>query len=351
MSYSIGGIQQLGVGIPNVEEAWAWYRKAFGMDIMMFREAAEAPFMTPYTGGKVHARDAVLAVNMNGGGGFEIWQYTSRETQKADFDVQLGDTGIYGGRIKSKDIKKSHDHLLSIGANVPGDPVAGPDGKLHFFVFDPYGNVFDVVEGTDWYAEGKTPQGGVDGAMLGVTNIEKARVLYSDVLGFDNVVYDEMGAFDDLKTLPGGEGKFRRVLLERSKPFEGPFAKILGPARIELFMSKEREPKKIFQDRFWGDWGFIHLCFDIVNMGSLEKACTDAGFPFTVDSGKSSFDMGEAAGHFSYIEDPDGTLIEFVETHKIPIVKKIGWYKKLKGDGKPLPDWMLKSLRFMRVKD
>ena len=33
--------------------------------------------------------------------------------------------------------------------------------------------------------------------------------------------------------------------------------------------------------------------------------------------------MGEAAGHFSYIQDPDGTLIEFVETHKVPILKKL----------------------------
>ena len=35
--------------------------------------------------------------------------------------------------------------------------------------------------------------------------------------------------------------------------------------------------------------------------------------------------------HFSYIEDPDGTLIEFVETHKLPIIEKLGWYMKLKG--------------------
>ena len=63
-------------------------------------------------------------------------------------------------------------------------------------------------------------------------------------------------------------------------------------------------------------------------MAALKKECEDLGHPFTVDSA-NSFDMGEAAGHFSYIEDPDGTLIEFVETHKIPIFKKIGWYLDL----------------------
>ena len=63
--------------------------------------------------------------------------------------------------------------------------------------------------------------------------------------------------------------------------------------------------------------------------------------------------MGEAAGHFSYIADPDGTLIEFVETHKIPIMKKMGWYLNLKNRNpeKSLPTWMIKALRFNRVKD
>jgi hypothetical protein len=62
--------------------------------------------------------------------------------------------------------------------------------------------------------------------------------------------------------------------------------------------------------------------------------------------------MGEAAGHFTYIEDPDGTLIEFVETHKIPILKKIGWYLNLRkrNPKKALPKWMLSALRFSRVK-
>ncbi len=62
--------------------------------------------------------------------------------------------------------------------------------------------------------------------------------------------------------------------------------------------------------------------------------------------------MGEAAGHFAYIEDPDGTLIEFVETHKVPISKKMGWYINLwkrKDVTQPLPDGIVKMMRFMKV--
>ena len=84
----------------------------------------------------------------------------------------------------------------------------------------------------------------------------------------------------------------------------------------------------------------------------MKELCAAKGHPFTVDSG-NQFDMGEAAGHFSYIEDPDGTLIEFVETHKVPILKKIGWYLDLRkrDASKPLPNWMVKSMGLNRVKD
>ncbi len=62
--------------------------------------------------------------------------------------------------------------------------------------------------------------------------------------------------------------------------------------------------------------------------------------------------MGDAAGQFAYIEDADGTLIEFVETHKVPIVKKLGLTINLqkRDPEKPLPGWMLKALSLARVK-
>ena len=87
-------------------------------------------------------------------------------------------------------------------------------------------------------------------------------------------------------------------------------------------------------------------------MKLLKQECAEAGFPFTVDS-ENSFDMGKAAGHFSYIEDPDGTLIEFVETHKVPIIKKLGLYLNLKNRNpdKNLPDWLVKLLGLSTIKD
>ena len=100
MAKLISGIQQVGIGIPDVHKAWKWYRNAFGIDIRMFEEAAEAALMTRYTGGEVHARHAALALHMGGGAGMEIWQFTSRTPQPAPFEGQLGDTGIFICKVK-----------------------------------------------------------------------------------------------------------------------------------------------------------------------------------------------------------------------------------------------------------
>lgn len=346
------GIQQLGVGIPNTDEAFAWYLRVFGVDLPVFREAAEAPFMTPYTGGDVHARDAMLAMNLAGGGGFEIWQYTSRTPRLPERPLEIGDYGILTGRIKARGVHQAYQRMLSQGVEVLGVPVEDPSGAERFSIRDPWGNYFQIVESESWFSRPRAHTGGVEGALIGVSDIAAALDFYATVLGYDVKIYDERGVFDDLSILPGGDREVRRVLLRRSAGHAGAFSELFGETRLELVEVPNHTGVRAFADRFWGDRGFIHLCFDIVGMDLLKTRCTAAGHPFTVDSG-SSFDMGEAGGRFAYIEDPDGTLIEFVETHTLPVVKKLNWYLDLRkrGLGRPLPRWMIRAMGLGRVKE
>ena len=348
----ISGIQQMGIGNPYVHEAWRWYRTHLGMDIKVFEEAAEANLMLPYTGGKPHKRHAVLAINLNGGGGFEIWQYTSRDPVAPSFELQAGDLGIYACKIKSRDVEATYRNMQEAGVELLGGIQTDPSGRAHFYLKDLYGNVFEVVPARSWYRKQRALTGGVYGAVVGVRDMDRSIAFYRDVLGYDDIVYREQGNFQDLAALPGGNGGFERVLLRHSQARKGPFSKLLGPSEIELVRCLDRTPEPIFRDRYWGDLGFIHLCFDIVGMDAMKARCEATGQPFTVDSA-SSFDMGEAAGHFTYCEDPDGTLIEFVETHKVPLLKKIGWYMDLRGRDpeKPLPDWMLRAMALNRKRD
>lgn len=181
--------------------------------------------------------------------------------------------------------------------------------------------------------------------------MEIALHFYQAILEVPEICYDKTGPSFDLPD-GGGNGKtFRRVLLRKPISHQGAFSKLLGGIEIELVQAMKETPKRIYQDRYWGDCGFIHLCFDVINMDVLKNRMEKAGYSFTVDSA-SSFLMGTSAGRFCYAEDPDGTLIELAETHRVPIIKKIGWYLNLKKrkDHKRLPDWMISLLALNKIR-
>jgi len=341
----INGIQQIGIGVHNAPIAFDWYKKYFGFSAIVFEDKASASLMTRYTGGAVQQRYAVLAMNMQGGGGFEIWQYTSRTPSAPKTTIQLGDTGIYAVKLRSKDIEGAH-LLLKSDASVMVTPVTeGPCGLKHFYVKDPFGNYFELTEDAYWFTRNGHSVGGVCGVMIGVSNIEVAVRFYQAVLGYNVVLFDREDIFHDWQQLEGGQKRIRRVVLQHREKYSGPFSRLLGPTTIELVEAKEGVSNKIFANRYWGDLGFIHVCYDVNRMKELSRECDKEGYGFTVNS-ENSFDMGKAAGHFCYNEDPDGTLIEYVETHKVPILKKLGWYLDLRKRkvSRPLPDWMVKCM-------
>ena len=345
----ICGIQQLGIGVNDFVEAWKWYYDIFGYDVKIVDDEGVAERMLPYTGGKPQPRRSGIAVNLRGGGGFEIWQPKGRELNYLKEPVKLGDLGILIGKIKTGDIEAAYNTFINNGVDVISEIVAAPTGQRHFFMKDSYGNLFQVEHDDYVFINEKKPTGGANGAVIGVSDMEKSLPFYRQLLDYDKVVFDQTTVFDDLKSLPNGEGRLRRVILERSKPIEGPLSQLMGTSHLELIQAIDAPGKKLYEGRYWGDPGFIHLCFDVRNMEAVKAQTEAMGHPFVCDSG-TDFGMGDADGHFTYVEDPDGTLIEFVETFKIPIAKKLGLYLNLKSKDDHKPLGILKLLRFAKIK-
>lgn len=344
----ISGIQQVGIGCSNSPARFKWLRKTFGVNVQIFDDEAPAPLMTRYTGGEVQKRRAILAMNMNGGGGAEIWQFTSRNSVKGP-KMQWGDLGINAVKLKSNSPAESH-RIISQN-QVCSALQKDPKNQDCFFVSDDDENTYQVVEDNSWFKNRIFMQGGFCGAVIGVSNVDISIAFYQNGLGISEIIYDETGVFPDL----GEEYKnqrFRRALLKFTNKYTAPFSHLLGDVQIELIQALDRKPVKLFENRFWGDLGFIHLCFDVPNLTRLKSNLERFRYPLTVDSG-DTFDMGESGGRFAYVEDPDGTLIEMVETHKVPILKKFGWYLDLKkrGQDKPLPSWMIALMGLNKIKD
>ncbi len=230
----ISGIQQVGIGVSNLKEAWKWYRENFGMDVRVFEEKAQAGLMKIYTGGKARSRHAALALNLQGGGGFEIWQYTDRVPEAPEFDICLGDLGIFAVKIKTKDVENTYKQFKQRNLNLLNEVQQDPRGEKYFFVKDPYGNLFQVVSGDGWFRKEKKLTGAAYGVMIGTSNIDLAKKFYSNILGYDHVVYDETGIFNDFTGISGGDQKVRRVLLFHSKGRMGAFSRMFGTSYIEL---------------------------------------------------------------------------------------------------------------------
>ena len=343
----INGIQQVGVGTCSFEKSRDWFKDRFGFDVRILEDDTVAERMLPYTGGKAQQRHAGINVNLNGGGGLEIWQYSHRTPVSPAQTAAAGDLGIFAARLKCRNICLFREFLLKNGC-APSEPTETPDHKPCMYVPDLYGNIFQIVEESSTFIRQKHLCGGVTGALVGVSDMERSLKFYSEVLGYDTVVYDVTGTFKEWASLKGGEQNFRRVLLKRSKTPSGAFSPLFGPDSVELVQALDRTPVKLYEGRFWGDPGFIQICYDVRGMDALGRRCAALGHPFTVDSCPTGeiFNMGDAAGRFTYVEDPDGTLIEFVETFKVPVYKKAGWYIDMskREAGKPLPRFLFKAM-------
>ena len=342
MHHFLSGIQQIGIGVKNASEAMHLYKKIFGMDVLIFDDIADASLMTQYTGDTVYNRRAILTMNLKGGGGFEIWQFLNREPSEKP-TIALGDVGIYAAILKSNDLELSHKRLQEIEEVTVSSIQSEKEQSDFFWLEDSYGNTFKIIASANWFTDKKYDLGGVVGAVFGVKNMEDSVLFYKNIIGIDTITYDYIHS--------DGENEYRKVGLLKKATGKGAFNKLLGDVTIELVQILNKKPITIYENRFWGDCGFIHLCFDVLDMDALKSHAITNQFIFTVDS-QNTFEMDNASGRFCYVEDPDKTLIELVETHKVPILKKYGWFLDLRkrNKEKPLPNWMIKMLAISKVK-
>ncbi len=336
----ITGIQQCGIGVKDALEAAHYYKEIFGFTAVVFDDVAEAHLMTQYTGNKIYKRRAILTMNMQGGGGLEMWQFSDRKPSPALQRIKAGDPGINAIKIKTRDVQLALEFFKTRkDVTVLSVPILVPEQKS-FFVEDKYENVFQIVEKDNFFTTSTHVCAGVCGAIIGVTDIKKSTIFYNELFGFTSTPVRQI-----MNSLIGDKQPLLQTSLFKPVSQVGAFAQLLGDTEIELWQTLNTVPPHIFKNRYWGDLGFIHICFDVLQMNALKSLSEKKNHRFTVDS-EVFFEMEKAGGRFCYLEDPDGTLVELVQTFKVPILKKLGLYLnlQLRKKNTPLPKWMVKLL-------
>ena len=346
-------MQHIGVAVTQMDRSLKWYRQLFGMDIPFFDSVQEAPLMDSHTRGETIAKRASMVLNLQGGCAFEVLQAASFVPKPASWEIASGDLGLTTVQMKTKDIQKMHAHARQFAGERCDEKLSiTPWGASTFYLNDPDGNAFQILEAEDSFARTSHPSGGVLGCTIGVSDMEASLKLYANQLGFDKVVFDETGIQSDWFHRPHGQEHYRRVRLTQANPGAGGFGPITGRTYIELVQAKDRSGRFIFEDRIWCDTGFAHLGFDVRGMDSLGKALAKHGFGFRCDTA-DAIGMGETKVHCTYIDDPDECWLEMIEVHKIPIIEKWGLFLDVqkRGADEALPMWILRALRFSRIRD
>ena len=354
MSYVIQGIQHVGIAVSDMDASLKLYRKLFGLDIPFFDAVAAAPLMDSHCNGETITKRASMVLNHQGGCSVEVLCPTSFKPRGPVFDLAQGDLGIGCTTVKTPDIRKMHEHAREIvGDSCDAELCMDPLGKLTFYLRDYDNNLFQILESDQWFTNHGHPSGGIMGCSIGVSSIEESLKLYSEILGYDKVLYDGEGTFEDWAHLPGGTERYRRIVLAQTSPSTGGFAAVMGETNIELIQALDRKGRFIFDERIWADIGIAHLGFDVRGMNELGKVLDEKGFGFRCDT-NDALSMGDHTSvHCTYIDDPDECWLELIEVHKIPILKNLGLFLNVtkRNPQQPLPMWMLKALKFNRIKD
>lgn len=346
----IHGIQHIGVAVSDMERSLIFYRKVLGMNIPFFDSIQAAPLMQVFTRQEIVTKRASMVMNLKGGSAMEIIQATSFTPRPMPADFLIGDLGIFALHMRAASLPEAKNLLQQQRIDF-SDEVADPLGKGRLALKDPDGQFIFIVEDDQIYEPTAHPIGGVGGISIGVSDISAAKAFYA-LFGFDQVLYEATDVFADFASFPGGEQSVTRVILGTKTAAQGPFGAVIGYSKLELISTPNRKGQKIFRNRIWGDVGFVHIGLDVVDMRGLAAQLAQKNIQLQCDS-QAALSMGKTQVHCAYICDPDGVLIELIEVYKIPLIEKWGIFLNVHGKkaGKALPNWLIRLLRFSRIKD
>lgn len=286
------GLMQIGIGVENTDEAFNWYSNVLNYNTVIFDDTGEASLMTPHTGNKIFKRRAKLAINPLGGSGIEIWQYLNRKPSAFVGENSLSQHGINAVKLRVKSLIQAYEFFKNNYRDLIIDYVP----NKYLLTNDPVGNLLKFEEKTYFINQGKGNFGGIFGICVGVRNLKEISNFF-ELFG-----YESQNKTDKKVILNGKIGSTR-------------FGQIYGPSEIELTEVAKDTPNR-YDNRFWGDLGFIHLCLDVNSMNETKAILSQNGYEFTLDS-KSAFRMGNSSGRFAYVEPEKGLLIELIELKEV----------------------------------
>ena len=339
----INGIQHIGIGVKDRDKSYDFYKNAMDFSVPLSKNTGNCTGMIPVIKHD-EQRNVVIALNPYGGGLIEIFQYITKEpVPPKDYDFSSNGYLFFGLKVRniraSMEIIKNHGGIIINNSKnsslkdsttkesapnefTPDDftPMKSFGWKTAIFrdIDGIYGILLEYPESNIGYGKGKPRIGGVEYVAVGVSNLENSIDFYTKIMGYTKIVYKADGNFPEWDVLFGKGRKMKRALLMRDRKPEGIFRHFLRGGMIELIEVEGNNGKHMFDGRKWGDIGLMELCFDVTDIDKTLKEVTDKGAEMIVPPYRQDMGMNTYAT-FAYIKDPDGSMLEFADVHRLPV--------------------------------
>jgi len=308
------GVDHVGVGVSDADEAIEFYGRHVGFDRMLFDYTGELPGLETVAGGTPRARVAMLessGATPIGPGRIKLVQLLDDGGPPAAPAGQAwGEVGVCEICLHARNVQEVHDALVAGGCASLMEPTSAdvpPTGVTLdiAYVEDPWGTKLELIEWTGLWRSlpGPARAEGVNHVAFGVTDMARTRAFY-EPLGFGQPLFESVEFFGPMAPwyrapwYDPGDLPTQHMTMPLSAQGAAIEPCVLDPPAHDCR----------------GEWGHLGPMDFGIRVGNLDAAVASLGAGgVTFHGTPQTIDVGSGEWRYVYVAEPDGNYVQLVE--------------------------------------
>jgi catechol 2,3-dioxygenase-like lactoylglutathione lyase family enzyme len=307
------GVDHIGIGVGDVDEAIAFYGRHVGFDDVRFDWSGAVPGLEAVAGRTPQARIAMLASSAAtpvGPGRIKLVQVLDGDGPPAPPAGQAwGEVGVCEVCLHVRGVEGVHRSLVAAGCEELMPPMSAAvvphDVSLDIsYVADPWGTKIEMIEWTGLWRSlpGEPRAEGVNHVAFGVADMARTRAFY-ERLGFTQLLFESTEFFDPMAPWyrpPWYAEQLPAQHMTMPMPSQG--------AAIEPVVL---DPPGHDCRGEWGHLGPMEFAIGVSNLDAAVAELERRGVE--VHGEPQSVDVGGGQWRYVYFAEPDGNYVSLVE--------------------------------------
>ena len=307
------GVDHIGIGVGDMDEAIAFYGRHVGFDDVRFDWVGEVPGLQAIAGRTPLARIAMLASGTAtpvGPGRIKLVQVLDGDGPPATPEGQAwGEVGVCEVCLHVRGVEGVHASLVTAGCEELMPPMSAAvvphDVALDIsYVADPWGTKIELIEWRGLWRSlpGPARPEGVNHVAFGVTDMSRTRVFY-ERLGFTELLFESTEFFDPMAPWYKAPWYSDELPAQHMTMPMSPQGAAIEPVVLD--------PPGHDCRGEWGHLGPMELAIGVSNLEQGIAALRRQGVELLGEP--QALDVGSGEWRYAYFAEPDGNYVSLVE--------------------------------------